>query len=146
MHLLWPLLLLLLPAFAVSASAWPASAYTAALELLAQLSDAEKAQLASGQNRAYGTCPDKSCAYVGWVPGIARLGLSSLYLEDGPQGVGDGMAGVTAWPSAMAVAQAWDPALMQAWGAAMGAEQRGKGVNVVLGPAGELIAGSRGAF
>ena len=29
---------------------------------------------------------------------------------------------------------AWDPSLMQRWGAAMGAEQKLKGTNVMLGP------------
>ena len=39
----------------------------------------------------------------------------------------------------MTVAQTWRPDLMQAWGAAMGAEQRGKGSNVMLGPAVALV-------
>jgi beta-glucosidase len=39
----------------------------------------------------------------------------------------------------MTVAQTWDPVLMQQWGAAMGAEQRGKGSNVMLGPAVALV-------
>ena len=29
---------------------------------------------------------------------------------------------------------AWEPALMEEWGAAMGAEQKMKGTNVMLGP------------
>lgn len=126
-------------ALSSSSSAWPSSAYTSALNTLAQLTTAEKVQLVSGQNKGYGTCPDKSCAYVGWIPGNPRLGLSGVYLEDGPQGVADGMKMVTAWPSAMTVAQTWDPILMQQWGAAMGAEQKAKGANVMLGPAVALV-------
>jgi len=135
------LLLCTLPPLALSSSssAWPSSAYTSALNTLAQLTTAEKVQLVSGQNKGYGTCPDKSCAYVGWIPGNPRVGLSGVYLEDGPQGVADGMKLVTAWPSAMTVAQTWDPALMQQWGAAMGAEQKAKGSNVMLGPAVALV-------
>jgi len=41
---------------------------------------------------------------------------------------------VTAWPSALTVAMSWDRDAMFAWGAAMGAEQKTKGTNVMLGP------------
>lgn len=36
---------------------------------------------------------------VGFIQGIPRLGIPPINLEDGPQGVADGMEGVTAWPS-----------------------------------------------
>jgi beta-glucosidase len=39
----------------------------------------------------------------------------------------------------MQVAQAWDPALFETWGAAMGVEQAAKGSNVMLGPAVALV-------
>jgi hypothetical protein len=82
------LLLLLLPALtsSSSSSSWPASAYSAAATTLSQLTDSEKVQLVSGQNSGYGKCAEKSCAYVGWVPGLPRLGLSGLYLDDGLRG------------------------------------------------------------
>lgn len=41
---------------------------------------------------------------------------------------------MTAWPSALTVAMSWDRDAMFAWGAAMGAEQKTKGTNVMLGP------------
>ena len=116
-----------------SSSAWPPSAYTNALQTLSQLSTSEKVQLVSGQNNKYGQKCGKPCDYVGFIPGIPRLAISSVYLEDGPQGVADGMKEVTAWPSAMTVAQTWDATLMKQWGAAMGAEQKAKGSNVMLG-------------
>jgi hypothetical protein len=72
--------------------------------------------------------------YVGNVPANARLGLPPINLEDGPQGVADGLANITGWPSQLTVAMAWDPGLMEQWGAAMGAEQKLKGTNVMLGP------------
>ena len=68
------------------------------------------------------------------MPGIPRLGIPGLYLADGPNGVGDGATGVTAFPVAEAGAASWDPALVRQYGAALGAEQAGKGNNSELGP------------
>eukprot|EP01006_Ploeotia_vitrea_P025739 TRINITY_DN58631_c0_g1_i1.p1 TRINITY_DN58631_c0_g1~~TRINITY_DN58631_c0_g1_i1.p1 ORF type:complete len:677 (-),score=96.18 TRINITY_DN58631_c0_g1_i1:65-1990(-) len=72
--------------------------------------------------------------YVGDVPAVPRLKIPALHLEDGPQGVGDGMRNVTAWPSALTVVAAWDTNLMFKYGQGMGQEQRIKGSNVMLGP------------
>ena len=72
--------------------------------------------------------------YVGNVPAIPRLGIPAINLEDGPQGVADGVTGVTAWPFLLTVAATWNTTAMRVYGAAMGAEQRGKGTNVMLGP------------
>lgn len=72
--------------------------------------------------------------YAGTLPAIPRLGIPAHTLEDGPQGVGDGMGGVTAFPTALTVAQSWDPALLYAFGGAVGLEHIIKGVNVMLGP------------
>lgn len=126
-------------AVAGSARAWPPAAYARANATLEQLTLAEKIQLVSGNNSQYQKCADKSCAYVGYNIGVPRLGFTNIYMEDGPQGVADGMYNVTAWPSAMTVSQAWSPELMEAWGAAMGDEQRRKGSNVMLGPAVALV-------
>ncbi|HZU85409.1 MAG TPA: glycoside hydrolase family 3 C-terminal domain-containing protein, partial [Polyangiaceae bacterium] len=73
-------------------------------------------------------------AYVGHVPGIGRLGIPDLNLEDGPAGVADGMTAVTALPAPITLAASWDPDLAQRFGASIAAEQAGKGTNVVLGP------------
>ena len=126
---------------AASRDVWPASAYTSARALVAQLTLDEKVQLASGNNAPYSAChfSRKECSYVGAIAGIPRLGVSPLYLEDGPQGVADGMIGVTQWPSIMTLAQTWRPELMERAGAAMGAEQVIKGANVMLGPAVALV-------
>lgn len=151
-------------AYGGSRSVWPPSAYVSANATLAQLSLQEKIGLVSGMNGNYQKCADKTCAYVGWIAGVPRLDISDIYLEDGPQGVADGMLNVTQWPSAMTVrrwpirpalplalctsrpppldlqvAQAWDPALFETWGAAMGVEQAAKGSNVMLGPAVALV-------
>ena len=64
-------------------------------------------------------------------------------MEDGPNGVGDGTGGVTAFPDGENAAATWDPTLIQQEGAAMGAEFAGKGVNVSLGPTTNLVRDPR---
>jgi len=61
---------------------------------------------------------------VGNVPANTRLGIPALRLEDGPQGVGDWLTDVTAFPSALTVAASWDVDLMRQFGSAMAVEQR----------------------
>ena len=75
--------------------------------------------------------------YVGDVPAITLsngVTIPPINLEDGPQGVADGVSRVTAWPSALTVVQSWDTEAMYAYGYAMGQEQWRKGTNVMLGP------------
>jgi len=72
--------------------------------------------------------------YVGNVPALPRLKIPALRLEDGPQGVADGVKLTTCWPSALTVVATWDVDRMLEWGQAMGAEQRIKGTNIALGP------------
>ena len=65
---------------AASRDVWPASAYTSARALVAQLTLDEKVQLASGNNAPYSAChfSRKECSYVGAIAGIPRLGVSSV--------------------------------------------------------------------
>jgi len=72
--------------------------------------------------------------YVGNVNANTRLNIPQLTLEDGPQGVADGVKLVTCWPSALTVVASWDLDLNYAYGEAMAAEQRLKGTNIMLGP------------
>ncbi|MDB6121080.1 MAG: Beta-glucosidase [Pedosphaera sp.] len=72
--------------------------------------------------------------YMGNVAGNSRLGIPALHLQDGPAGVGDGAMDVTALPAPIALAASWDAGLARQYGAVMGAEARGKGVHVLLGP------------
>src|SRR5205823_1254439 len=73
-------------------------------------------------------------AGAGSVAGNARLGIPALALSDGAVGVGNGATGVTQWPDAADQAATWNPALIQSYGSALGAEFAGKGRNIVLGP------------
>jgi len=81
--------------------------------------------------------------YVGEVPGIPRLCIPDLKLEDGPAGVGDGMKGVTQLPAPVAAAASWDRSLMTEYGAVVGAEEWAKGANVVLAPTVNIVRDPR---
>ena len=67
-------------------------------------------------------------------PPPGRLCVPAMGLQDGPNGVGDGLTGVTQLPAGVSLAAAWDPALAEAYGKVIGAEERGKGKAVNLGP------------
>src|SRR4051794_37427688 len=72
--------------------------------------------------------------YTGFTPAIAPLGIPPFYLADGPNGVGNGATGVTAFPAAINNASTWDTALLRRYGAVLGAEHAGKGNDVALAP------------
>jgi len=65
---------------------------------------------------------------------IPSLGIPAVGEQDGPAGVGDKVTGVTQLPAPVDLAAAWDPALATCYGKVIGAEERGKGVEMVLGP------------
>jgi beta-glucosidase len=70
----------------------------------------------------------------GVVGSIAATGpLPPISMNDGPGGVAN-LTGVTAFPDPITLAATWDRDLVERWGAAMGAEERGKGVAVHLAP------------
>jgi beta-glucosidase len=97
------------------------------------MDQAEEVTLASG---------DGTSGYIGQV-NAPNLCIKSLNMEDGPNGVGDGTGGVTAFPDGESAAATWDPSLIQQEGAAMGAEFAGKGVNISLGPTTNLVRDPR---
>jgi beta-glucosidase len=113
--------------------------------LLARMTLADKIAMVHGM-----TSPAQSVGlqpgappYVGEVPGIPRLCIPVLKLEDGPAGVADGMKGVTQLPAPVAAAASWDRSLMTRYGAAVGAEEWGKGANVVLAPTVNIVRDPR---
>jgi beta-glucosidase len=89
------------------------------------------------------TSGDGGSNYIGQVNAIPNLCIPALNMQDGPNGVGDGTGGVTAFPDGENAAATWDPALIQQEGAAMGAEFAGKGVNISLGPTTNLVRDPR---
>ena len=91
--------------------------------LLARMTLEEKIQMLHGSLRR---------GFIGYVPAIPRLGIPELALTDGPAGVRHGPG--TAFPAPVALAATWDRSLAQAYGAALGAETKAKGQNILLGP------------
>ena len=100
-------------------------------ELLSKLRLEEKVGLLSGHD-LWTTKP------------IARVGLPSLWLADGPHGVRKAPRGnhigigtsapATCFPTLSALGASWDPSLARRIGAAIGREARALGVDIVLGP------------
>jgi beta-glucosidase-like glycosyl hydrolase len=86
---------------------------------------------------------DGGSSYIGQVPAVPDLCIPAMNMQDGPNGVGDGTGGVTAFPDGENAAATFDPALIQQEGTAMGAEFAGKGVNVALGPTTNLVRDPR---
>jgi beta-glucosidase len=81
--------------------------------------------------------------YAGHIPALPRLCLPELNLEDGPEGVGDGMTGVIQLPAAVAAAATWDPSAVRSFGEVIGSEEGGKGVDVDLGPTVNIVRDPR---
>lgn len=101
-------------------------------DLLSQMTVQEKASLMSGKN-FWHTKP------------IARLGIPSIMLADGPHGLrkqetaGDHLGlnkslASTCFPTAATLANSWDPELITSVGSALGAEAAAENVRVILGP------------
>jgi beta-glucosidase len=72
--------------------------------------------------------------YVFYMAGIPSLCIPSLGEEDGPNGVADGLTGVTQLPAGVALAATFDPSLAAQYGQVVGNEEVGKGAAVNLGP------------
>jgi len=69
---------------------------------------------------------------------MPHLGIPSLKMQDGGAGFhlkfSGGLGTMTCWPSLLALAATWDPALAREYAAALGEEFAGKGANGMLGP------------
>jgi beta-glucosidase len=72
--------------------------------------------------------------YTGFVPGVQRLGIPSLRMNDGPQGFRGPKKTSTAWPCGLAMATTFWPELVYQVAEANGKEFILKGSNVFLGP------------
>jgi beta-glucosidase len=82
------------------------------------------------------TLADKTSMVTGAgnIAAIPRLCVPAMNLQDGPNGVGDGLTGVTQLPAGVSLAATWDRSLAAEYGKVIGAEERGKGKTVNLGP------------
>ncbi|MFL5888898.1 MAG: glycoside hydrolase family 3 N-terminal domain-containing protein, partial [Solirubrobacteraceae bacterium] len=99
-----------------------------AAALVRQMTLDEKISLVHGTGFITGN------GYTGFTPAISRLGIPAFYLADGPNGVGNGAKGVTAFPAAISNASSWDTRLLRRYGTVLGAEHAGKGNDVALAP------------
>lgn len=93
--------------------------------------------------------PSGAVAGAGYIPGVPRLGIPALTETDASLGVAyvggvRGPEGATPLPSGLAQASTWNPALIQQGGAAIGAEARAKGFNILLAGGVNLIRDPRG--
>ncbi|KAI5809482.1 glycoside hydrolase family 3 protein [Pyronema omphalodes] len=101
--------------------------YKKAAEIVGRMSLAEKINITTGTGWQMGPC-------VGNTGSAESVGFGGLCLQDGPLGVRFADS-VTVFPAGITVAATWDRRLMFLRGKALGAEMKGKGVNVMLGPA-----------
>lgn len=122
---------LLLAGTAGTAAAAEDPHHARAVRLVGQMTLAEKMGFIQG-NKSLNSGPHGR--YVGVVPGVPRLGIPDLRMNDGPQGFGDQAGTSTQFPSGLTVAHSWDAAAFLAWGTAMGLEFARKGANVQFGP------------
>ncbi|KAF7319475.1 Glycoside hydrolase family 3 protein [Mycena chlorophos] len=98
---------------------------------VAQLTLDEKIGLVTGVGQFSSRC-------VGNVTPVPRLNISSMCMNDGPAGVRL-VKNVTGFPPGIAVSSTFSRRLMQARGVALGEEFRGKGINMYLGPAMDVM-------
>ena len=66
--------------------------------------------------------------------GVPALCIPPITLTDGPDGVANGLTGVTQFPAAIGIAASFDTSLARAVGRAQAIEARTKGLAVVQGP------------
>ncbi len=97
--------------------------------LISQMTLAEKVEQMGGDPSGFSTADNE------------RLGIPGFLMADGPQGVRWGQA--TCFPSPMALAATWEPAIVEQIGAAMGREFRGKGRYVALAPCINIVRDPR---
>jgi beta-glucosidase len=84
-----------------------------------------------------------TAGYVGSIAANPRLCIPALNLEDGPQGVADGVPGVTQLPAPVALTASFDQGLARAYGTVVGSEEHGKGADVNLGPTVNIVRDPR---
>ncbi len=118
----------------------------------AKMTDAERVVLTHGVMAIpfskEAKIPEGAIFGAGYVAGIPRLGIPALTETDASLGVAWVMGlrkdGATALPSGMAQGSTWNPELVRAGGAMIGAEAKAKGFNVLLAGGQNLIRDPRG--
>ncbi|KAL4805783.1 glycoside hydrolase superfamily [Aspergillus unguis] len=103
---------------------------------LAQFSFNEKLSMVQGNKSAetnacigYTTSPSAS----------SNPSMPAVCMGDGPSGVGNNLNNVTTFPAPVLASASWSRPLTHRFGAALGAEHKSKGRNVVLAPTINII-------
>ncbi|KAJ5105382.1 hypothetical protein NUU61_002729 [Penicillium alfredii] len=102
-------------------------AYEKAQKVVSNMTLAEKVNMTSGTGFFMGPC-------VGQTGSAPRFGIPNICLQDSPLGIRNSDHN-TAFPPGITVGATFNKELMYARGVGLGEEARGKGVNVLLGPA-----------
>lgn len=144
--------ILLLSCQLLSAQTAPQLGKASIPEVIKAMTLEEKAQLVVGagfnipgviNTTAIGQTQDRVAGAAGTTHGVARLGIPSLVVSDGPAGVRiDSVRKdqpgktyyATAWPVATLLASSWDTTVVKGVGAAFGQEVKEYGIDVILGP------------
>ncbi|KAH7108209.1 glycoside hydrolase family 3 protein [Auriculariales sp. MPI-PUGE-AT-0066] len=119
-------------------AAWNA-AYAKAKTVVKKMSMQDKVTTTTGLGLGVGTC-------AGMIAPIESIDFPGLCLEDGPMAM-RAVNGTTAFPAGINAAATFNRVLIRARGVAIGAESKGKGVNVIFGPCVNLVrtpTGGRG--
>ena len=109
-----------------------AAAHSQAAATLARLSQDDKIKMVTGVGWGKGPC-------VGNTAAVGSINYPQLCLQDGPLGIRYGSS-VTAFTPGIQAASTWDAELIRQRGAYLGAEAKGCGIHVLLGP----VAGALG--
>ena len=107
-------------------------------ELLGQMTLDDKLAMVDGDGGGNGPA-----GYPGQIAANPGLCIPALNLDGGPAGVSNGGSGATQLPASVALASTWDPSLAREYGGVVGSEERGKGVNVNLGPTVNIVRDPR---
>ncbi len=83
--------------------------------------------------------PEQANAIQKWVTAHNRLGIPALFIEEGLHGYNTG----TVFPAPIGLAATWDPGIAQRTGAAIAAETRSTGVDMILAPVLDLARDPR---
>jgi beta-glucosidase len=91
----------------------------------------------------------KTANFNARLAGVPRLGIPRALVADGPAGISRGEDGTAltqpgksealAMPAPVALAASFDPATARLYGETVGAEARSRGLDVLLGPAMDLV-------
>ncbi|GGA62904.1 beta-glucosidase [Edaphobacter acidisoli] len=112
---------------------------TASAAFLPEKADALWANLGVGSIHDLNPTPEQANAIQKWVIAHNRLGIPALFIEEGLHGFDTG----TVFPAPIGLAATWDASVAKQTGAAIAAEARATGVDMILAPVLDLARDPR---